>query len=136
MDRVVTRTKAVANPPGMSLPLPATAAGKVILAHSHDHLVSRCISGLTALTPWTVTDPRRLSDQLAMTRELGYASNSQECHVGLAAVAVPVHGPAGDPVAALVLVSPTPALPPKSVLAAMRVAAAAITRALPVGTAL
>jgi DNA-binding IclR family transcriptional regulator len=86
---------------------------------------------MTALTPWTVTDPRRLSQQLAMTKDYGYASNSQECHVGLAAIAVPVNGRDGDPVAALVLVSPTPAVPPKSVLAPMRVAAAAITRALP-----
>jgi DNA-binding IclR family transcriptional regulator len=136
VDRVVTRTKAVANPPGMSLPLPATAAGKIVLAHSQDYLVQRCISSLTALTPWTVTDPRRLSDQLAMTRDLGYASNSQECHIGLAALAVPVAGRAGDPVAALVLVSPTPAPPPKSVLVPLRIAAAAITRALPAGEAL
>jgi DNA-binding IclR family transcriptional regulator len=131
VDRVVTRAKAVANPPGMSLPLPATAAGKVILAHSQHDLVERCLSSLTALTPWTVTDPRRLSNQLVMTQELGYASNSQECHVGLAALAVPVHAPFGDPVAALVVVSPTPDLPPKSVLAAMHSAARAITRSLP-----
>jgi DNA-binding IclR family transcriptional regulator len=131
VDRVVTRPKAVANPPGMSLPLPSTAAGKVILAHAHGQLVEKCFSSLTALTPWTVTDPRRLSDQLTMTRELGFASNSQECHVGLAAVAVPVLGRVGDPVAALVLVSPTPEVPPKSVLGPMHVAAAAITRALP-----
>jgi DNA-binding IclR family transcriptional regulator len=133
VDRVVTAKRAVANPPGMALPLPATAAGKVVLAHSQGYLVDRCISSLTALTPWTVTDPRRLSDQLTKTRDLGYASNSQECHVGLAALAVPVLGRAGDLVAALVLVSPTPAVPPVSVLGPMRVAAAVITRALPAG---
>jgi DNA-binding IclR family transcriptional regulator len=131
VDRAVTRPKAVANPPGMSLPLPATAAGKVILAHSQTCLVHACISSLAPLTPWTVTDPRRLSQQLAMTKDLGYASNSQECHLGVAAIAVPVSGKTGDPVAALVLVSPTPAVPPKSVLAPMRIAAVAITRALP-----
>ena len=131
VDRVVTRPKAVANPPGMSLPLPTTAAGKVILAHSQSYLLDACVATLTALTPWTVTDPRRLADQLAMTRDLGYASNSQECHIGLAALAVPVSGRAGAPVASLVLVSPTPAVPPKSVLTPMRFAAAAISRALP-----
>lgn len=131
VDRVVTSTRAVANPPGARFPLATTAAGKAILAHSDPQLVDHVLGELAPRTPWTVTDPRRLRHQLAVARDRGYACNRQECHVGLSAVAAPVMREPGVPAAALVVVSPNAAVPPHSVLEPMRAAAESISRVLP-----
>ncbi|KWX57516.1 IclR family transcriptional regulator [Mycobacterium sp. NAZ190054] len=61
---------------GTRSPLHAGSAGKAILTHLAPDLVeSLDREGLTA---HTITDPNRLADELALTRERGYATSSGE----------------------------------------------------------
>ncbi|MFE9201191.1 IclR family transcriptional regulator [Micromonospora sp. NPDC007230] len=86
---------------GRRLPAHATALGKVLLAERTDEAVRGLLSWpLAALTPDTITDPDALYEDLAATRERGYAIDNQENTEGLAcfAVAAPLHSPAVDAV--------------------------------------
>ena len=65
---------------------------------------------LERLTEATITDPADLRRDGAGTRERGWAVTCDELEVGLTGIAVPVHGPRGDVVAALGISGPTPRL--------------------------
>lgn len=98
---------------GSRLPAYCTAIGKLLLAarpadHIDDYL--RHVP-LTRLTANTITSRTRLLDELAHIREQGYSVNNQEDHVGLLAVAVPLHAPDGRVVAGLALHGPEARLP-------------------------
>ena len=64
-------------------------------------------SGLHARTVATITDPAALERDGARSRKRGYAVTVDELEVGLTGIAVPVHGPRGDVVAALGISGPT-----------------------------
>lgn len=82
--------------------LHATATGKVLLAHRR----VLPAEALPAYTDRTLTDPRALAEELDRTRARGWAQAVGEREDDLNAVAVPVHGPAGDLVAVLGLQGP------------------------------
>ena len=63
---------------------------------------------LERLTEATITDPDALRRDGARTRKRGWAVTDDELEVGLTGIAVPVHGPRGDVVAALGISGPTP----------------------------
>jgi len=65
---------------------------------------------LERLTDDTVTEPEALRRDGLRTRKRGWAVTTDELEVGLTGVAVPVHGPRGDVVAALGISGPTPRL--------------------------
>jgi DNA-binding IclR family transcriptional regulator len=69
----------------------ATASGKVYLAWTGAPIAT-VLSGaaLPALTPYTITDPERLAEEVARVREQGWAQAREEREVELHAVAVPV----------------------------------------------
>jgi DNA-binding IclR family transcriptional regulator len=88
-------------------PLHATALGKVLLAAAPDDVVERVLSGpLRAYTPYTVTDPHRLREQLATVRERGVAYADQERRLGIVGVAVPIRGPVGQVIAGIDIPGP------------------------------
>lgn len=94
---------------GMSGPLYATAAGRVLLAYQPaDYQESYIKSAkLTALTPQTNTDPAVLRKQLAEVCGKGFWLSSGESVAGSAAIAAPVFGPNGQILAALSVGAPS-----------------------------
>ncbi|MGB8364141.1 MAG: IclR family transcriptional regulator [Rhizomicrobium sp.] len=93
---------------GMSGPLYATAAGRVLLAYQPEDYREKYLrtAKLSALTPQTNTDPDVLRQQLAQIREQGFRISAGEAVVGSSAVAAPVFGPNDEIVAALSLGAP------------------------------
>ncbi|AXY49638.1 MULTISPECIES: IclR family transcriptional regulator [Mycobacteriales] len=75
---------------GSRLPLHCTAVGKVLLAHAPDDVLAETLGSLTRMTPYTVTQPGLLRQQLARVRRNGYATTAEEMSLGACSVAVPV----------------------------------------------
>lgn len=77
---------------GSRVPLHCTASGKLLLAMlpkpSRARLIARL--ALTRHTGTTITDQKRLAEELARIRSRKYATDNEELHAGLACVAVPV----------------------------------------------
>jgi DNA-binding IclR family transcriptional regulator len=65
-----------------------------------------------ALTEHTITDPTRLSAELARVRRDDFAEAIEELEIGLAAIAAPVRGAGGQVVAALSITGPTVRMTP------------------------
>jgi len=90
---------------GGGLPLHCSAVGKVLLAHGDgglfDELVKR---GLERFTPWTVTDPGRLREELADCQRTGTAVVRGELTPGADSVATRIMDVEGRVVAALSVV--------------------------------
>ena len=88
---------------GERAPLHVTALGKALMAflpeEEQDALISRL--SLDEAGPRAITDPDRLGEELARTRERGYAVNDEELEEGLYAVGVPVLDGRGRPAASL-----------------------------------
>lgn len=78
---------------GMSLPLHAGSAGKVLLAWlPEDDVKALFARGLPALTSRTLVDPAALSAELARVRKEGVAVSLAEREEGLASISAPVFG--------------------------------------------
>ncbi|MBB5133667.1 DNA-binding IclR family transcriptional regulator [Thermocatellispora tengchongensis] len=91
---------------GGRLPLHASSAGLVLLAHAPAEVRDRVLSGpLPAFTPHTITDPRALRAALADVRRRGIALCAGHIHPDATGIAVPVRG-SGQVIAALGLVVP------------------------------
>lgn len=114
---------------GSRLPLHATGVGKVLLAHAPDAIVSRVLADLRPITPYTVTQPGRLSRQLDRAREAGYAVTREEMSLGACSLAVPVVAGRGV-TAALGIVVPSLKGGQTRLVAALQVAARGIGRSL------
>lgn len=103
-----------------------TAGGKALLAHRDRWRQSLLRRPLTALTPRTETDPRRLARVLASVRDHGYATEHGEYRPGMHALAAPVRTESGVVIAA-VTVCATEYFEVAGVAANVRAAAAAIS---------
>jgi DNA-binding IclR family transcriptional regulator len=83
--------------------LHCTSLGKSLLAflpaEEQEQLIDRL--RLERLTPRTITDPNRLREELALSRERGYAVNDEELEEGICAVGVPIMDSRGRPVASM-----------------------------------
>lgn len=93
----------IATEVGMPLPLHASAAGKVLLAHlpareSHE-LLER--TGLPARTARTVTEREALARELSAVREEGYAAEYEEADEAVCSLAAPVLDTEGYPMGAV-----------------------------------
>lgn len=113
---------------GSRLPLHATGVGKVLLAHAPDAVLTEALTGLERPTPYTVVDHGRLRRQLTQARDRGYARTEEEMSLGACSVAVPVWNPAGHVRAALGIVVPSLKRRTPSLVAALQVASAGVTR--------
>lgn len=131
----VSQLRAVLTP-GTRLPLHASALGKALIAHLPLGRVETLLGrgAAEALTPATLTDQGALTADLATIRHAGFALDRQEGAAGLVAVAAPVFGGLGEPVAALGLSGPAARLTPGWLNdtggPAVAAAAAALGRAL------
>lgn len=86
-------------------PANAIAGGKLLLAFRESWADAVLAAPLDAVTAHTLTDPLLLRADLARTRDRGWALEDEEYRTGVRALAVPVHGEAGEVVAALALSS-------------------------------
>jgi len=95
-------------PIGRRLPMYCTASGRAYLsalpAAEAQQLLRQC--SLRALTPMTVTDPRRIEELIAAAHVDGYSYSDQECYRGDVTVAAAVIGEGGQPIAAVNISAP------------------------------
>jgi IclR family KDG regulon transcriptional repressor len=86
-------------------PLHCSSLGKALLAALPDEIVVRAldIEHLEAVTRFTITDGDALLQDLARTRERGYALDHQESVLGVFCVGAPVRDHTGRSVAAISL---------------------------------
>lgn len=96
---------------GARLPLHASALGKVLAATLEDDEVCPIvrITGMPARTPYTVTDPDALVEELGRIRRRGWAVDDREYDEGLRGVAVAL--PGRRVVVGLALTGPAEGLP-------------------------
>lgn len=77
--------------PGMSIPLLASANGHALLSTWSDEEVTGILSrGLTAYTPYTITEPDTLAAAIYQARVRGYAVNDQQWQEGVHGIAAPI----------------------------------------------
>ncbi|HEU5383226.1 MAG TPA: IclR family transcriptional regulator [Ktedonobacteraceae bacterium] len=81
------------NIPGQHLPAHAVSTGKVLLAYQWEPRLREVLAHtpLTRYTEQTITDPRRLLEELSRVRAQGYAISSGEMEEGIEAVAAPIY---------------------------------------------
>ncbi|WP_229074382.1 IclR family transcriptional regulator [Actinoplanes sp. DH11] len=115
------------------LPLHASSAGLVLLAHAPHEVQQRVLDGpLPALTPATITTAARLRGVLAGIRQQGYVICPGHIHPDATGVGVPVTagtGPGSPVIAGLSAIVPNDGRAPAAV-PALRAAARGITRTL------
>lgn len=102
---------------GAHLYLHLTATGKAMLAELSEEEVEGVIDsrGLPEQTAATITDRDELFDELAETRERGYAINSGEHFAGVRAVAVPILSNDGEVLGAISVSGPTSRMKPERI---------------------
>jgi DNA-binding IclR family transcriptional regulator len=115
---------------GSRVPLYATGVGKVLLAHAPLTVQTEVMSNLTRFTPYTITQPGRLREQLRRVLRDGFAQSSEEMHLGACSLAVPIRSAGGPVVAALGVVVPDLRRSRPRLIAALSVAAQGITRSI------
>ncbi|MEV8373365.1 IclR family transcriptional regulator [Kribbella sp. NPDC056861] len=67
---------------GSRLPLHATGVGKVLLAYAPQEIQAEVLSNLTRVTPYTITQPGRLREDLRRVHREGYAVTTEEMSLG------------------------------------------------------
>jgi len=79
-------------PVGSLFPAHCTAAGKAILAYLAESEIEEVVrrTGLRQYTPFTITRPAFLKENLRLIRQRGYSVDHQELERGLSGVAAPV----------------------------------------------
>lgn len=99
-------------PPGLRVPIHASAIGKVLLAFAADPADEiRALGPLSAVTAATLTDPVALLEDVMRTRRRGWALNDGERDVGVRTVAAPLLGTDGAAWAGVAIQGPAVRLP-------------------------
>jgi IclR family transcriptional regulator, pca regulon regulatory protein len=96
-------------PIGRRLPMYCTASGRAYLSALPEAEALQLLrqSSLRALTPMTITDPRRIQELIAAAHVDGHCCSDQECYRGDVTVAAPVIGEGGHPIGAVNISAPT-----------------------------
>jgi DNA-binding IclR family transcriptional regulator len=114
-----------------TLPIHATALGKILLAFAPAGRLETVISqGLRAYTPHTVTELDHFRYTIILARQRRYATADNELRLNYSAVAVPVFGPGGNPIAAIEMRVDDLARGVPSALPTLKMAAHSISREL------
>jgi|Deesub1362A_J573_1020465.scaffolds.fasta_scaffold01495_13 DNA-binding IclR family transcriptional regulator len=93
---------------GKRLPLHTGAVGKALLAHLPEEKVNEIISKpLTRFTENTITDPKKLKEELRRIRERGYALDNEEVEIGLKCVGAPIRDHTGKVIASISISGPS-----------------------------
>lgn len=115
---------------GSRLPMHSTGVGKALLAYAPEPVQAEVLASLTRITPYTITQPGRLREQLQRARRDGFAQTEEEMSLGACSVAVPIRRPPGEVVAALGIVVPHLKRDRPRLVAGLQVAAQGIGRSL------
>jgi DNA-binding IclR family transcriptional regulator len=93
---------------GRKAPLFCTSSGRVFLSALSDEEVSAYLNAapLTAFTPFTVTDPDKVREEIRQTRRRGYAMTHHQYVLHVAGAAVPVARDDGTLYGALSVAAP------------------------------
>lgn len=97
---------------GARAPLHLTSGGKVLLAFAGPEVIAAACANLVRMTERTITDPKRMEEQIATIREQGFATAIGEVNDVVKGIAVPVRSRHGDVVAALSISGPMEQLAP------------------------
>lgn len=94
---------------GQRLDWHCTALGKALVAHFDEIQLMELIQahGLPRHNHNTIVSAREIAEELALTRQRGFALDDEEDLIGYRCVAAPVLGPAEEPVAAISLMGTT-----------------------------
>jgi IclR family transcriptional regulator, acetate operon repressor len=121
---------------GSEVPLHCTAIGKLLLSELSDTALDTLLASgaLTRYTRTTITDVRRLRQELKRIRRHGYSTDNEEFMSGVVCIAVPVRGPRNGRVCAGLAISAAEArltlAGVKRFLPALRSAAIRLSRSL------
>lgn len=95
-------------PSGEVLPMHAAAGAKSILSFMHSERVDILIKGeLEKITQHTITDKGAFRECLSKYNKRGYASDHNEVHMGISAIAAPIFNRINQPIAAIVVLMPS-----------------------------
>jgi DNA-binding IclR family transcriptional regulator len=75
---------------GSRLPMHCTGVGKVLLAHAPAEVRHEVFARLSSMTPYTITAPAVLGNQIDRIRRDGVATTTEEMSLGACSLAVPV----------------------------------------------
>jgi DNA-binding IclR family transcriptional regulator len=115
---------------GALLPAYCSALGLAILAYSDEPTVQAVIDGgMERRTPRTMTTATALRRELALIPDRGLAVEREEGNVGISCVAAPIFGPLNAVVAAVSVTGPIAVVRADRAGPAVRLAAAAASRA-------
>jgi DNA-binding IclR family transcriptional regulator len=115
---------------GGTIPAHCSGLGRAILAWGDPDKVETVIAaGLVPRTPRTITNTLAFRRELAAIPDRGWAVDREEGNIGVSCVAAPIFDPSGEVVAALSVTGPTALVRPDRVGPAVRLAAAAASRA-------
>ena len=118
------------SPVGGMIPAHCSGIGRAILAWSDDETVEAVIAaGLERRAPRTITNPEALRGELAVIADRGWAYDHEEGNPGVSCVAAPIFDFTGNVTAALSVTGPSDAVRPDRIGPAVRMAAAAASRA-------
>ncbi|ABB14375.1 MULTISPECIES: IclR family transcriptional regulator [Carboxydothermus] len=94
---------------GRRAPMHCTGVGKAILAFRPEKEIEEIIrtKGLKYFTPNTITDPKKLHEELSLIRENGYSLDREEIEIGLRCVAAPIRDSQNTVVAAISVAGPS-----------------------------
>ena len=109
-----TKTRATV---GLTLPLHAPAAGKVLLAFQAEEKREKLLSTLelTGFTTNTITNRKEMADELMLVVKQGYALDNEEVFLGTTCIAAPVFDSEGRICAALGITGDTTCVKKKMV---------------------
>jgi DNA-binding IclR family transcriptional regulator len=115
---------------GGVIPAYCSALGRAILAYSDQATIDAVLAaGLPKRTPRTLTSPVAIMRELTAVPDRGWAIEREEGNVGVSCVAAPIFAPLGQVAAALSLTGPSQLVRPDRTGPAVRLAAAAASRA-------
>lgn len=115
---------------GSRLPLYSTGVGKVLLAYAPEEIQNKVLANLKRITPYTITQPGMLREQLARVHREGFAQAIEEMSLGACTVAVPIRTRQGTVVAALGIVVPSLKRDRPRLVSALQVAAQGVSRSI------
>ncbi len=109
IDRIETKWPLrIQLPVGTHVPFYCTASGKMYLSSLKTDYLDRIlrVAPLERRTSRTITDPGALGDEIALTRNRGYATDDEEFLEGMVAIAVPIWGRDGHVISTLSIHAP------------------------------
>lgn len=115
---------------GATLPANCSALGKAMLAFSDRPVQHQACTRLDRLTPYSITSPSVLCEQLQTIRSTHVAFDREESNLGLVCVAAPVFDPQHQVVAALSVSGAVHRYRPDRVAHSVRAAAERVSQAL------